>query len=103
MATELKQRGIPYRQFRLNRERPDLTRLDEFLGHISLGSPMFHERLATVTTWAASEPLATLAQRASELVRTRAEVSEPEAAPLALIANAPPIGFWGRVRRFFGT
>lgn len=104
MATDLKARGIPYRQFRLDRNRPDLTRLDEFMGHLSLSGSLFQERLETVTEWAAQAPLAGLPARVEALLRAGAETAAApgaetatEGGPAAPAGDGKP-GLWQRLR-----
>lgn len=80
MVTRLTSLGIPCRQFRLDARRPDLTKLDEILGHLSISGELYRERLATVTAWAADAALAELATRTAALLTGAAEAG----------AHAPP-------------
>ena len=51
MTSALALGGVPYRQLRLDRERPDLTRLDAMLGEIAVQSPLFAERASALAAW----------------------------------------------------
>lgn len=94
MVTALKARDIAARQFRLDSQRPDLTKLDEILGHLSLAGGLYRERLATVTDWAAELKLPDLAERVATLLQPEAEPEAP--------ASPPRPGRWQRLRSFVG-
>lgn len=94
MVTALKARGIPCRQFRLDPKRPDLTKLDEILGHLSLTGSLHRERLHTVARWAAEVRLPELAERVAGLLRA--------VSPADGQGEAPKPGLWQRLRGFFG-
>jgi hypothetical protein len=91
MVTALKARGIACRQFRLDPRRPDLTKLDEILGHLSLTGSLYRERLTTVAEWATETRLPALAERVAALLD-----------PAATEAPAPGRSLWQRVRGLFG-
>lgn len=90
MVTTLAARGIACRQFRLDPKRPDLTKLDEFIGHLSLTGSLFRERLATVAEWAAETRLPVLAERVAALLQ-----------PAGESAPAPGPSLWQRLRGLF--
>lgn len=102
MVTALKQKGIPYRQFRLDARRPDLTKLDEILGHLSLGGSLFRERLATASGWAQTEKIAVVQARLAAMMSAPLpSTAEPAAGP-APPAAAPAPSLWQRVRGLLG-
>ena len=54
MAAALKLKEIPYRQVRLDRERPDLTRLDTILGELAVEGELFNERVGALAAFLAT-------------------------------------------------
>ncbi len=66
MTAALDLRNVPYRQLRLDRERPDLTRLDAMLGDIAVQGDLFDERAKSLAAWFAS-PGARIADSAAPI------------------------------------
>ena len=93
MVSALRARGVPCRQFRLDARRPDLTKLDEILAHLSLGGARFRERLAQATERCAHEPLSVIAGQL--------QAPAPDAAEPSPEGPAEPQGLWRRLRSFF--
>lgn len=54
MTAALELKGLAYRQLRLDRARPDLTRLDAMLGEIAVQGALFDERVTTLAAWLAA-------------------------------------------------
>jgi hypothetical protein len=54
MTAALKLKEIPYRQVRLDRERPDLTRLDTILGELAVEGELFTERVGALAAYLTS-------------------------------------------------
>ncbi|MCA9718452.1 MAG: hypothetical protein KC468_27525 [Myxococcales bacterium] len=91
MVRALRLQELPCRQFRLDNQRPDLTKLDSILGMMATDGPLFAERVETVAGWLGDASIAEVVPRLRALVGAAA-ADEASAAP-----NAAGRGLLGRL------